>query len=256
MRRSAARAQGLSPVRAAPAPSYARGVLNGVEVIIPAGGGAPPTPAFAVVPAAPKRGVVVIHELFGRRPEIDDVVRRFGEAGYAAVAPDLFARGRLACLLDYFRAMRSRRGSIVEQRRNARSWLCDRAGLAPERVGLIGFCFGGGYALLAGSGWAAVSSNYGPVPAAEAMRGIGPVLACYGRRDRTMAKAPDQLRERLAAIGHEPPRIELFDAGHSFLTDTKVTFPFDRIGAYGFGSYPEARAAAWKAIFEFFDAEL
>jgi len=223
---------------------------DGREVMIPAGDGAPETPAFAVLPEGAKRGVVVIHELFGRRPEIDAVARKFGEAGYAAVAPDLFHRGRVACLVDVFRAMKTGRGVSVVQGRNARAWLCANAALSKDHVGLIGFCFGGGYALLAGSGWAAVSTNYGPVPSAEAMRGIGPVIGCYGKRDRTMTKSPAQLRERLAEI-------ESFDAGHSFLTDTKVTFPFNLASAaYAFGSYPEARAAAWDKIFAFFDHHL
>ncbi|MBS2012681.1 MAG: dienelactone hydrolase family protein [Deltaproteobacteria bacterium] len=230
---------------------------DGVEVGIPAGEGAPETPAFAIVPKGAKRGVVVIHEIFGRRPEIDAVVRRFADAGYAAVAPDLFHRGKVACLVDYFRAMKSGEGVIVTQGRNARAWLCEAAGIAPEKVGLIGFCFGGGYALLAGAGWAAVSTNYGQVPKAEVLREIGPVIGCYGARDRSMKSSPEQLRTRLAQVGHAPAEIEMFDAGHSFLTDTKVSFPYNALSPlYGFGQYPEARAAAWEKIFGFFDRQL
>ncbi len=65
-----------------------------------------------------------------------------------------------------------------------RRWLCAESGIAEPRVGLIGFCFGGGFALAAGAGFGAVSTNYGAVPPTEAMRGIGPVIACYGGRDR------------------------------------------------------------------------
>src|SRR5262249_32061858 len=124
-----------------------------VEVTIPAGDGAPDTPAVAVLPPGPSLGVVVIHEVFGRQPEIDRVVVRFADAGYAAVAPDLFRRGKIACLMDVFRAMRTGDGVSVRQGRNARAWLCEQTGIDPARVGLIGFCFGGGYALCAGAGW-------------------------------------------------------------------------------------------------------
>src|SRR4051812_27541716 len=110
-------------------------MADGVEVRIPAGGGAPETPAFAILPEGAKRGVVIIHEIFGRRPEIDRVVERFAAAGYAAVAPDLFDRGRFKCLREVFGAMRS--GSTdavpITQGRNTRAWLCEQTGLSPER---------------------------------------------------------------------------------------------------------------------------
>lgn len=183
-------------------------MLREFEAMLPAKDGAPETPVFAVIPPKAERGVVVIHEIFGRRPEIDAVVRRFAEAGYAAVAPDLFDRGTALCLFDLFRAMRTGAGVCVTKGRNARAWLCEQAGFKPDRVGLIGFCLGGGYALAAGGGWAAVSTNYGPVPSAQAMRGIGPVLGCYGSRDRTMRRSPEQLRERLAELGHAPPQVD------------------------------------------------
>jgi carboxymethylenebutenolidase len=231
-------------------------MLRGFEVTIPAGEGAPATPAFAVLPEGAKRGVVVIHEIFGRRPEIDRVVERFGAAGYAAVAPDLFHRGRFACLFDVFRAIKTGRGVPVAQGRNARAWLSDKAGVEPSHVGLIGFCFGGGYALTAGAGWAAVSTNYGFIPETGALEGIGAVMGCYGTRDQSMPKSPGQLRKRLAAIHHDEPEIHLFDAGHSFLTDAPVTFGRRLIPGLHLGDYPEAREAGWERIFAFFDRKL
>lgn len=227
----------------------------GLEVTLPAAAGAPATPAFAMLPEGARRGVVVIHEIYGRRPEIDRAVGRFAAAGYAAVAPDLFHRGRIACLRDIFQAMKTGDGVAAQQGRNARAWLCETTGIAPERVGLIGFCFGGGFALTAGAGWAAVSANYATVPRAEAMRAIGPLIACYGARDKTLQKAPDQLRERLAAVGSETPEIHVFDAGHSFLTDGKPGF-VGRLLPMGLGEYPIAREDGWKKIFAFFDDRL
>ncbi len=230
---------------------------RGLEVTIPAADGAPATPAFAICPQGAARGVVVIHEIFGRRPEIDRVVERFADAGYAAVAPDLFDRGRFKCLRDVFAALRSGAtdGVAIRQGRNTRAWLCEETGLPLDRVGLIGFCFGGGYALLAGSGWAAVSTNYGPVPAAKALAGIGPVIGCYGSRDRGLRKAPDQLRERLAEIGGDAPEVHTFDAGHCFLTDRPMRLLKLLPGA-AIGDYPEARTAGWEKILGFFDRHL
>jgi carboxymethylenebutenolidase len=226
-----------------------------VEVTIPAGEGAPATPAVAALPDAAARGVVVIHEVFGRQPEIDRAVERFAAAGYAAVAPDLFSRGRFACLRDVFHAMRTGEGVSVRQGRNARAWLCEHAGIAPVRVGLVGFCFGGGYALAAGAGWGAVSANYGHVPAERAMRGIGPVIACYGGRDKTTRKEPDRLQARLAAVGQAEAEVHVLDAGHSFLTDGKPHL-IQRIAPMGFGEYPEAREEGWRRILAFFGRHL
>ncbi len=230
-------------------------MIAGLELTIPASSGAPATPAFAILPESAKRGVVVIHEIYGRRPAIDRVVERFAAAGYAAVAPDLFDRGKVACLRDVFRAMKTGDGIAAQQGRNARSWLCEKTGIEPARVGLIGFCFGGGFALTAGAGWGAVSANYGHLPHPEAMRDIGPLIACYGSRDKTLSKAPDQLRARLESSGHATSEVHVFDAGHSFLTDGKPTV-LSRLLPFGIGNYPEAREEAWKTIFAFFDRQL
>jgi carboxymethylenebutenolidase len=227
----------------------------GIDVVLAAAGGAPETPAYAMLPAGAKRGVVVIHEIFGRQPEIDRVVERFASAGYAAVAPDLMARGKAACLVDIFRTARSGDGVAAQQSRNARAWLCEKTGIAVERVGLIGFCFGGGFALSAGAGWGAVSANYGHLPSTQAMRGIGPLVACYGGRDKTLKKAPAELRARLAAMGDERSEVHVFDAGHSFLTDAPLRL-VQKFTPMGFGEYPEARAEGWETIFAFFDRHL
>jgi len=232
------------------------GMAGGLEITIPAGDGAPATPAYAILPKGATRGVVVIHEILGRRPEIDRVVERFAAAGYAAIAPDLFDRGKFACLRDTFAAMKTGTGVAVTQGRNARAWLCSHAGLAPSRIGLIGFCFGGGYALMAGAGWAAVSTNYGLVPEAEVMRELGPVIACYGTRDRSMAGSPRKLRERLAEVGHEPAEVHELDAGHSFLTDATQSWFKQQLPLMALGDYPDARVVGWTKILEFFERRL
>ncbi len=234
--------------------------MKGHDVTIPgdAARGDPPAPGYAALPPDAKRGVVVIHEIFGRQPEIDGVVDRFAARGYAAVAPDLFANGRLACIRAVFTAMKT--GDDVEPERlahRARAWLSERSGVPFERIGLIGFCFGGGFALLAGSGWAAVSTNYGEVPPAERMRGIGPVIGCYGGRDVLFRKKADVLRERLAAVGVTPEVHVYPSAGHAFLTENNhpvasaLTWPLMHV-RYD----PKVAGEAWASIDAFFDRHL
>ena len=51
-----------------------------------------PMPVYEVIPDAPRGAVVVIQEVFGVNHHIQDVTRRFADAGYHAVAPHLFHR--------------------------------------------------------------------------------------------------------------------------------------------------------------------
>src|SRR5690349_17014431 len=51
-----------------------------------------PMPVYEVIPEDPKGAVVVIQEVFGVNHHIQDVTRRFADAGYHAVAPHLFHR--------------------------------------------------------------------------------------------------------------------------------------------------------------------
>jgi carboxymethylenebutenolidase len=203
--------------------------------------------------------MVVIHEIFGRQPEIDRVVERFAEAGYAAVAPDLFHRGKLRCLRELFPSMtKAENTRPVRQALRARDWLATQAGLPVAKVGLIGFCFGGMFVLAAGRGWGAVSANYaGRVPETAAMEGMGPVIACYGGRDRTTVGQGELLKRRLSPLGVTPEVHVYPDAGHSFLTDghhpvaAAVTRPLFHLGFHE----PSAQDA-WPKILEFFGSHL
>jgi carboxymethylenebutenolidase len=142
----------------------------------------------------------------------------------------------------------------VTQGKNARAWLAGEGGVPEGKIGLIGFCFGGGYALMSGAGWGAVSTNYGMVPDARVMRGIGPVIGCYGKRDKQF---PDgrRLTARLGEVG-VTPEVHVFDAGHSFLTDGDIRLRRILFPRLGMGHFPEAREEAWEKIFAFFDRHL
>jgi carboxymethylenebutenolidase len=230
------------------------------EVTIPGdeAQGDPASPAVALLPTGSVRGMVVIHEIFGRQPEIDRVVHRFADAGYAAVAPDLFFAGKLRCLRQVMRSMQAAEDTApLRQARRARAWLCAESGVQERKVGLIGFCFGGMFALAAGRGWGAVSTNYGGVPTTEVMRGIGPVIGCYGGRDRSVRGKGEQLQARLAPLGITPEIHVYPEAGHSFLTDghhpvmRALSWPMMRLGFHE----PSA-SDAWPKILDFFHRHL
>lgn len=217
-----------------------------------------PIPAYAALPAGAVRGVVVIHELFGRQPEIDRVVERFAARGYAAVEPDLFAGGRLACIRGIFEGLQKGTGREVERAARVRRWLCQAAGLDEGRVGIIGFCLGGGFALAVGRGWGAVSTNYGEVPRDErALRGMGPTIGCYGGRDRVYGRMGPVLEARLRAVGAEVESHTFPTVGHSFLTDGNhpVAAVLTRL-FLDVSHDPEVAEQAWERIMAFFDRHL
>lgn len=226
-----------------------------MEVMIPAAGGLPATPAWAVLPEGATRGVVVVHEIAGRQPEIDRVVERFAAAGYAGVGPDLFARGFVRCVARAIRDSGTGQGPQFVQLREARAWLAEQAGIAESRVGIVGFCMGGGFALAAGPGWGPVSANYGFVPNDEALAAGGPVIACYGGKDRMMAKEPAKLRERLDALGREGEVHVFPSVGHSFLTEGKHWYT-NAVRRFDIGHDAVVAEEAWARILAFFDERL
>jgi carboxymethylenebutenolidase len=221
--------------------------------------GKPETPAFAVTPPGAKRGVVVIHEVYGRQPEIDRVVERFGASGWAAIAPDLFAWAPQAiCIMRAMASVVRGEGAPFEQVRRARAWLMDKTGLPGDKIGVIGFCFGGAFALAIGREFAAVSTNYGDVPRQERLRGLPPTIGCYGAKDRIFAGKAVELKDKLEAL-RVPVETHLFEeVGHSFLTDGNHPIGF-MLAKPLMGIVPYNPAVAeegWRRIFAFFDRYL
>lgn len=212
------------------------------------------TPAYARVPAGAGRGLVVVHESHGRSPQLEAVVDRLAGHGFAAVLPDLFAGGGRFCLVRLLRESRTGRGRSYDILRAARRWLLAE-GVPQGRVGLIGFCMGGGFALAAGPGWAAVSANYGVVPHPDALAHGGPLLACYGGRDRFIGpRHHERLTRALAEVGREGEVLVFPEAGHSFLTECPEPTRFQRI--FHIGHHPTEAARAWPRILAFFDHHL
>ena len=173
------------------------------DVRIPLTGGQS-LPAALAVPtgaARPRPAILVLHEITGLNDDIRQISGRFADAGYVALAPDFLAGlgPRPFCMARFFRGLgRVGTGRPYRQLEAARAWLGRRAEVDERRIGVAGFCIGGGFALLyaaaAGSeAVRAVAPFYAGVPddASRALAGICPVVAAYGGRDRVSTRNRD-----------------------------------------------------------------
>ncbi|HTA01393.1 MAG TPA: dienelactone hydrolase family protein [Streptosporangiaceae bacterium] len=219
-------------------------------------------PGYLAVPSAlpgPWPAVVVIHEAFGLNDDIRAKADEFAARGYLALAPDLFdGKSWIRCIRSAFGQLRAGRGPAFTALDAARTFLAARPDCT-GKAGVIGFCLGGGFALLCAPrpGFDVAAVNYGDVPkdAESVLAGACPVVGSFGGRDQMGTQHPERL-ERALSVLEVPHDVHVYPAsGHRFMTESDgVGAVFARLGKMSY--QPEDAADAWKRIFAFFGTYL
>jgi carboxymethylenebutenolidase len=210
------------------------------------------------VGSGPWPGVVVIHDAFGMTDVVREHADRLAAAGYLALVPDLYTRGgMLRCVRATFAALMHGSGEAFDDLDAARGWLVSQPDCT-GRIGVIGFCMGGGFALVSASrGYAAAAPNYGRLPEdLSVLDGACPIVASYGGRDSGLKGAAERLGTALQQRGIPYDIKEYPAAGHSFMDrfDTGPFTPLLKVAGLGY-HYPSAEDA-WGRILRFFAEHL
>ncbi len=212
--------------------------------------------------AGPRAAIIVIHEIFGLNDDMREKAQRLAGMGYVALAPDLYStRGpKPFCVLRTMRGLGNGDGPVFADLDACRAWLAARPEVDASRVGVIGFCLGGGIATLyaARGEVGAAAVFYGSVPKDRSdLDGSCPIVAGYGGRDRFVGKHGARLERHLEALGVPHDITTYPGAGHSYMSDHSGLMA--RVNAWGpmkVGFNPEAAEDSWRRVQAFFAEHL
>lgn len=203
--------------------------------------------------AADGPGVLVIQEWWGLVPHIEEVVDRFAAAGFAALAPDLYhgqsttepdGAGKLMMAMNMAQAGKDMSGAI--------DYLVQQTGR--DHVGVVGFCMGGGLALVVATqrpdAVAAVAPFYGLIPWPDAQPDWAALTATvrgqYAELDEFFSpELAAGLEAQLRELGKDAAITVHPGAQHAFFNDHRPEV-YDA----------DASAAAWGATIDLFRSTL
>lgn len=181
--------------------------------------------------AGPFPGVIVIQEWWGLEEHIKDVARRFAAEGFVALAPDLY-HGEVATEPDEARklAMAMDRERAAKEIDGAIAYLRGLRYVEPKQVGVIGFCMGGGLALVLGTrrpdAVKAVVAAYGVIPWPDAQPDYSRLDAAVQghvaeQDDFFTPEAARQLESQLKELGKAVEFHHYSGVGHAFFNEDR-----------------------------------
>lgn len=196
---------------------------------------------LSVPPSGSGPGLIVIQEWWGLVDHIKQVVDRFAEAGFVALAPDHY-HGETTASPDsaakLFMALQI--GEAGKELRGAAEYLLAQETVKPKAVGAVGFCMGGQLALYCAAEHPdrirAAVDFYGIHPNVQIDPShVGaPVLGHFGSHDDSIPLEQINDFAREVNVSGGSMVVHVYEAGHAFFNDT-------RPGVYN----PEAAALAW-----------
>jgi carboxymethylenebutenolidase len=208
-------------------------------------------PARAAAVRGPIPGIILIHEWWGLNDNIRMMARRYAGEGYRVLAVDLYG-GHVASTAEQARGLMmgvmQDRASGIENLRQAADFL--RGAQHASRVGVVGYCFGGGFslqsALQLGERIDAAAVYYGqPVTdEAQLQRLHAPLIGFFGLRDQGIP--PDTVRKMEGELKQLGKNVEFhyYDANHAFANPSGPSYNAD------------AAEDAWHRTIEFFASRL
>ncbi|PHV12834.1 dienelactone hydrolase family protein [Chitinimonas sp. BJB300] len=231
------------------------------EVKIPAQGG--DMPAYRAMPQGkgPFPMILVVQEIFGVHEYIRDVCRRLAQAGYFAVAPELYARqgdvSKIANIPDIVQKVVSKvpDAQVMGDLDKTVAWAKGTGKTDTARLGITGFCWGGRitwlYAahnptLKAGVAWygrlvgdSTTLTPKHPLDVADALN--APILGLYGGADTGIPVASiEQMRAALKNANKTAEIVVYPDTPHGFHADYRPSYN------------AEAATDGWKRLLAWF----
>tara|TARA_B100000949_G_scaffold98257_1_gene87712 strand:+ start:855 stop:1526 length:672 start_codon:yes stop_codon:yes gene_type:complete len=185
--------------------------------------------AYEALPeGTPRGGVVVIQEIFGVNGHIREVTDGFAQAGYAAIAPQIFDRAERDVELGYEEADMGRGVALAFQGTERDNTLKDLQATVEEagkygKVGVVGYCYGGLLTWLSAcglSGVACASAYYGGGIAGELQQEARcPVIMHFGELDAHIPMTDvEKIKTALPDVD-----VHVYAADHGFNCDHRAS---------------------------------
>ena len=220
---------------------------------IPGQNGGPDVRAYVATP--PGAGsfpvVVMIHEFYGLNESIVGKAEGLAQEGYLVVAPDTF-RGSTTAWIPraIYQVVTNKPEQVNQDLNSVYAWIEAQPNAAAERVGIVGFCYGGRASLsysLHNDQLAATVIFYGsPINDPQVLRSLpGPVLGIFGGADNSIPVEDVYAFEAALNQAGIPNEITLYEGQpHAFVTD------IESIRSGG------VQGQAWAQMLEFFEKNL